>query len=71
MSGSAATRVRAALDALDAAYEMLPCDPELADVEIVGYSTFDTWEFTFEGDEKIRVTELSITGDYTYGGTAK
>jgi CubicO group peptidase (beta-lactamase class C family) len=37
------------------------------DVEIVGYSTFDRWEFTFEGDA-IHVTEFSIAGDYTYGG---
>lgn len=40
------------------------------EVEIIGYSTFDTWEFTFEGDD-IRVTEFSITGDYTYNGKAK
>ena len=38
------------------------------EVEILGYSTFDTWEFTFEGDA-ITVTEFSITGDYTYAGT--
>lgn len=40
------------------------------DVEIVGYSTFDRWEFTFEGDT-IRVTEFSIAGDYSYGGRAR
>lgn len=39
------------------------------EVEIVGYSTFDRWEFRFAGDE-VRVTEFSIAGDYTYTGKA-
>ena len=37
------------------------------EVEIVGYTTFDTWQFRFEGDTLI-VTESAITGDYTYKG---
>ena len=40
------------------------------DVKIVGYSTFDIWEFTLE-DDAIRVTEVSVTGEYTYNGEAK
>ena len=38
--------------------------------EIVGYSSFDTWEFKFNADE-ITVTEFSLTGDYTYNGRRK
>ena len=33
----------------------------------VGYSSFDSWEFKFHGDE-ITASEFSITGDYTYNG---
>ena len=40
------------------------------EVEIVGYSTFDRWEFTFDGDEII-VIEYSIAGAFTYGGATK
>ncbi|MCP4317371.1 MAG: serine hydrolase [Hyphomicrobiales bacterium] len=38
-------------------------------VEIVGYTTFDRWEFRFV-DDSLFVTEYSITGDYTYAGKA-
>ena len=37
------------------------------DVEIVGYTTFDTWDFTFEG-YKLRVLQRTITGDYSFAG---
>lgn len=37
------------------------------EVEIVGYTTFDKWEFAFKGDVLI-VTESAVTGDYTYKG---
>jgi len=37
------------------------------EVEIVGYSTFDRWEFRFNHDE-IHITEHSISGDFTYSG---
>ena len=37
------------------------------EIEILGYSTFDSWDFTFEGDE-IAVVERSITGEYSYRG---
>lgn len=39
----------------------------LLKVEIVGYSTFDKWEFTFDGDE-ISVVEYSVAGAHTYRG---
>ncbi len=39
------------------------------DVEIVGYTTFDKWEFRFAGN-RLFLTEFSITGDYTYEGMA-
>lgn len=39
------------------------------EVEIVGYTSFDEWEFRFE-DNRLIVTEHSITGDYTYTGKA-
>ncbi len=45
-------------------------DTFAVDVEIVGYSTFDRWEFTFDQDA-IRVTEFSISGDYAYQGQVK
>ncbi len=35
------------------------------EVEIVGYSTVDRWEFTFE-DDSVTVKEFSISGIYTY-----
>lgn len=38
------------------------------EVEIVGYTTFDIWEFRFEANN-LTVTERTITGDYTYSGT--
>ncbi len=38
-----------------------------AEVEIVGYSTFDVWEFTFE-DDGITVRERGVGGDFTYRG---
>ncbi len=44
-------------------------DTFVVDVEIVGYTTFDKWEFRFDGDRLI-LTEYSITGDYTYQGRA-
>ncbi|MCO4769633.1 MAG: serine hydrolase [Deltaproteobacteria bacterium] len=37
--------------------------------EIIGYSTFDTWEFSFVED-RVQVTERSISGDYVYEGQA-
>jgi len=40
------------------------------DVEILGYSTFDHWQFRFE-DNKVTVTERSISGEFTYTGTAE
>ena len=39
-------------------------------IEMVGYSTFDSWEFTFEGDT-IAVVEHSIAGDFHYEGRAQ
>ena len=39
------------------------------EVEIVGYTTSDRWEFQF-GPDDITVTEHSITGSYTYTGQA-
>ncbi len=45
-------------------------DTFAVDVELVGYSTFDRWEFTFERGA-IRVTEFSISGDYVYAGKAE
>lgn len=39
------------------------------EVEIVGYTTFDNWEFRF-GPQILSVTEHSITGTYTYSGIA-
>ena len=44
-------------------------DTFVVDVEIVGYTTFDKWEFRFDGD-LLTLTEFSITGDYTYQGRA-
>jgi hypothetical protein len=41
----------------------------LVETEILGYSSFDTWEFAFERDA-ITVTENSIAGDFIYGGRA-
>ncbi len=38
-----------------------------AEVEIVGYSTFDVWEFTFAGGG-ITVRERGVGGDFTYQG---
>ncbi len=37
------------------------------ELEIVGYTTFDSWGFTFDGDTLI-VSESTVTGDYTYKG---
>jgi CubicO group peptidase (beta-lactamase class C family) len=37
------------------------------EVEIVGYTTFDRWEFRF-GADSLSVTEHSITGTYIYAG---
>lgn len=37
------------------------------EVEIVGYTTFDRWEFRFLEDGVV-ITEHSITGKYTYRG---
>jgi len=37
------------------------------EVEIVGYSTFDTWVFRF-GENSVSVTEYSVTGAYSYVG---
>ena len=39
-------------------------------IEIIGYSTFDAWEFIFEGDV-LTVNEHAITGDYTYEGVGE
>ena len=40
------------------------------EVEIAGYTTFDKWEFRFEGD-RLFVMESTITGDYTYFGQVR
>ena len=40
------------------------------DVEIVGYSTFDSWDFVF-GDDIVDVHEHSITGTYRYRGRVR
>lgn len=37
------------------------------DCEIIGYSTKDKWNFTFDEDE-ILVEEVGVTGKYSYGG---
>ena len=37
------------------------------DCEIIGYTTKDKWNITFEGDE-ILVEEVGVTGKYLYGG---
>ena len=39
------------------------------DVEIIGYSTFDRWEFTFT-DAGVQVVEHSISGMFEYAGAA-
>ncbi|MDJ0712187.1 MAG: serine hydrolase [Woeseiaceae bacterium] len=39
------------------------------EVEIVGYSTFDRWQFKFDNDT-VMVTEFSISGTYTYAASA-
>jgi hypothetical protein len=40
------------------------------DCEIIGYTTRDKWNFTFEDDE-ILVEEVGVTGKYYYGGKRK
>lgn len=37
------------------------------DCEIIGYSSKDRWNLTFDGD-KILVEEVGVTGKYNYGG---
>ena len=37
------------------------------DYEIIGYSSKDRWNLTFEEDE-ILVEEVGVTGKYNYGG---
>ncbi len=37
------------------------------DCEIIGYSTKDKWNLTFDEDE-ILVEEVGVTGAYNYGG---
>ncbi len=37
------------------------------DCEIIGYSTKDKWNLTYNGDE-IAVEEKGVTGVYTYEG---
>ncbi len=37
------------------------------DYEIIGYTTKDKWNFTFDGDE-ILIEEVGVTGKYSYGG---
>lgn len=50
-----------------AAGKWMSRDTFAVEVEIIGYTTFDSWEFRFVGDQLI-VTEASITGTYTYTG---
>jgi hypothetical protein len=45
-------------------------DTFTVDVEIVGYSSFDRWEFRFE-DRWLQLTEFGVAGDHTYRGTAE
>ena len=45
-------------------------DTLVVEVEIVGYTTFDRWEYRFTGGG-LEVTESSITGVYTYRGTPR
>lgn len=40
------------------------------DYEIIGYTTKDRWNFTFDEDE-ILVEEVGVTGKYHYGGKIK
>lgn len=42
-------------------------DTLAVEVEVVGYTTFDKWEFRF-GEDSLSVTEHSITGTYAYTG---
>jgi hypothetical protein len=37
------------------------------DYEIIGYTTKDKWNFTFDG-EKILIEEVGVTGKYRYSG---
>lgn len=47
--------------------EWISPDTFRVETEMIGYSSFDTWEFTFAG-KRLTVTEASIAGDFTYVG---
>ena len=40
------------------------------DIEIVGYSSFDRWEFQF-GDNTLQLAEFGVAGGHTYWGTVE
>lgn len=40
------------------------------EVEMIGYSTLDRWDFSFQGDS-IEVTEYSVAGQFHYTGKAR